>query len=476
MKLLECNLQQYSAQVPWEDIPRTFKHAIAVVRNLSDSLGVLYLWIDALCIIQDSNTDKQRELSNMSSIYKYALCNLATCLGRDSSCGLWQDSEPLRFYECVVETGSSSQMGNRVRVENIDLYKNSVEKSVLNSRAWVLQELTLAPRVVYFTAEQLVWECSEACFYESSPWQDRSAGISRLKRPPLGRSLCKTDSDGSSFDRDYRFWMTKVSDFTTRNLKYDSDTLPAISAIARHVQAMLEPHDEYILGLWKRYLHLHILWQLRTNFKAYDNSSYTKSNRPSWSWISVSGRVYNHLTYWDVIETTTCLVTLTPRVQYENEQDRFANAVSAELDATGVIAKVSLRISHSKPEYREKDFALVWLCEKDSKDLRRLTQHVADLDFLIGSREEGGERATWVQAYCLFAVREDNPADSTHQLRGLLLVRIATGRGLYRRIGQFCIVQPECDGLLEDIKSNHPLAENDYLESNEDGSYKITIL
>ena len=141
-----------------------------------------------------------------------------------------------------------------------------------------------------------------------------------------------------------------------------------------------------------------------------------------------------------------------------------------------MVAKVALRIIHSKPEYPEKDFALVGLCGKDPKNLRKLTQHAADLDFLFGSREEEREKVTWVLAYCLFAVWENNPADATHQLRGLLLVRLATGRGLYRRIGRFWIEQPECDGLLEDIKSNYPLAENDYLESHEDGSYKITIL
>ncbi|MCJ1385600.1 hypothetical protein MMC17_008723 [Xylographa soralifera] len=476
MRLLERNLQQYSAQVPWKDIPRTFQHAIVIVRNLSNSLGVEHLWIDALCIIQDSDTDKQRELRRMSSIYQYALCNLATCLGRDSDCGLWQDSDPLQFHNCVVETSHSNQMGSRVRAENLDLYKSSVEKSVLNSRAWVLQELTLAPRLVYFTAEQLVWQCSKACFYQSSPWQDRLASVDGLKWASLRRSTCLNDSDNSSFDHVYRFWMLKLADFTQRNLSYESDTLPAISAIARCVKARLEPYDEYILGLWKRYLHLHILWQLHTNFKAYENVSHMKSNRPSWSWISVSGRVYNHLTYQEAIETTTCLVTLRPRIHYANEQDRFGDAVSAELDATGVIAKVALHVCHSKSAYPEKDFAFVCLPGKNSKDFRNLTQHVADLDVLIGSRETEGKKTTWIWAYCLFAVWETSTRDSNRQLRGLLLVRTATGRGLYRRIGRFCIEQPECDGLLEEIKSNHPLAENDCLERNEDGSHKITIL
>ena len=120
VKLLECNLQQYSAQLPWTDLPRTFKDAIVVVRNLSDLLGVVHLWIDALCIIQDSDTYKQRELAHMGKIYRFSLCNLAACSGGDSNCGLVQESDPSQIHECVVETGYASQLGSRVRIENHD--------------------------------------------------------------------------------------------------------------------------------------------------------------------------------------------------------------------------------------------------------------------------------------------------------------------------------------------------------------------
>ena len=153
--------------------------------------------------------------------------------------------------------------------------------------------------------------------------------------------------------------MRNVKSFTERNLKYDSDTLPAISAIARHIQARIAPPDEYILGLWKRYLHLHILWQLQTNFRKHDVLSHTKGNRPSWSWISVDGRVYNHRTNREAIENTTSLVTLVPRVEYTNKQNNFGDAILAELDVTGLVVKVALRVSHSKPEYAEKDFAMI---------------------------------------------------------------------------------------------------------------------
>lgn len=71
---------------------------------------------------------------------------------------------------------------------------------------------------------------------------------------------------------------------------------------------------------------------------------------------------------------------------------------------------------------------------------------------------------------------ENDPENSSRQLVGLLLSRLALGRGLYRRIGCFSFEQPDCEGLLEEIKSKHPLAKDDYLERDQDGSYKITIL
>jgi len=248
IKLLESNLNQFSAQLPWADMPSTFRDAVTVVRNLHESLGVRYLWIDALCIIQDLDADKQQELTHMSTIYKYSLCNLAACLGGDSHSGLLQDFNPLRVHECVMETGSSSQMANRVRVENWALYGSSVGGSILKSRAWVLQELTLAPRIVYFTTQQLVWECSEACFYQSSPSKDRSAHTHKFKSHSLNQPLRSDNSKDPGFDH-YRLWMKLLRTFTGRSLTYENDKLPAVSAIARQVQTWLGPHDAYVLGL-----------------------------------------------------------------------------------------------------------------------------------------------------------------------------------------------------------------------------------
>lgn len=72
-----------------ETLPTTFKHAVEVVRFL----GLRYLWIDSLCILQDSAQDWETELSNMGSIYRHAYINIAASSARDSSGGLFLDRD-----------------------------------------------------------------------------------------------------------------------------------------------------------------------------------------------------------------------------------------------------------------------------------------------------------------------------------------------------------------------------------------------
>lgn len=139
-----------------------------------------------------------------------------------------------------------------------------------------------------------------------------------------------------------------------------------------------------------------------------------------------------------------------------------------------MVAELVLQVFHSKPHFKAKDKAFVWLPGNGSDKHRQLTQQYADLDVLIGNRTD--EQRKYVRAYCLFVVWANSPKDSSRKLVGLLLSRLALGRGLYRRIGRFEIEQPECEGLLEEIKSRYSLAKDDYLERAADGSYTITIL
>ena len=67
--LIHGNLDELQQQpTPVSALPRTLQDAIAVTYHL----GFEYLWIDALCIIQDSPSDKRHEISQMQHIYANA--------------------------------------------------------------------------------------------------------------------------------------------------------------------------------------------------------------------------------------------------------------------------------------------------------------------------------------------------------------------------------------------------------------------
>ncbi|KAK0752895.1 heterokaryon incompatibility protein-domain-containing protein, partial [Schizothecium vesticola] len=67
------DLQKNLKRIYIESLPKTFREAVTFARKM----GVRCLWIDSLCIIQDSAADKDREIPKMASIYSNAVFNIA---------------------------------------------------------------------------------------------------------------------------------------------------------------------------------------------------------------------------------------------------------------------------------------------------------------------------------------------------------------------------------------------------------------
>ena len=89
MQLKKDNVSTFQAGLP-DGIPTTFADAIQITR----AIGIRYLWIDSLCIIQDSVEDWQKEASLMDHVYEHAWCNIAATKARNSSEGLFSDRDP----------------------------------------------------------------------------------------------------------------------------------------------------------------------------------------------------------------------------------------------------------------------------------------------------------------------------------------------------------------------------------------------
>lgn len=105
-RLLQSNLQDLRKNIEYYELPRTFQDAISICHQL----GASYLWIDSLCIIQDSTSglDWQRESAEMGSIYSHVKCNICATAGYDSSDGLFpeQGQASLLKVKLTLATGT----------------------------------------------------------------------------------------------------------------------------------------------------------------------------------------------------------------------------------------------------------------------------------------------------------------------------------------------------------------------------------
>lgn len=87
------------SRIPLDNFPLTFRDAILITRRL----GYQYLWIDSLCIIQDSIEDWQREAASMDYIYKHASLTIAAEAGGDSSAGIFRSTNETRSHLTTIE-------------------------------------------------------------------------------------------------------------------------------------------------------------------------------------------------------------------------------------------------------------------------------------------------------------------------------------------------------------------------------------
>lgn len=130
------NLEERRKPFPLESLPNTLKHAIEVTRQL----GVQYLWIDSLCIIQagDEGRDWKQESSRMKDVFASAYCTIAASAAPDSDAGF--------LKEKVTANGTPN-------------FDDDLNASPLNRRAWVLQERYLSRRTIHFCENQVYGEC-----------------------------------------------------------------------------------------------------------------------------------------------------------------------------------------------------------------------------------------------------------------------------------------------------------------------------
>lgn len=282
-----------SRQIGFETqtLPQTIRDAVRLVQRL----GLKYIWVDQLCIVQrNGNTpgeDWDLEGSRMHIVYGNAVFTLTACSGESSTDGLFRPRKAWSYP--VVPFYFEGQW-----LINYDMTLKEVRaRAPLSTRAWVLQEERLSPRLLYFCGQRFYWSCAVQQHMEVATdgrTQDNSVG-----RPFTRGGDYEWLSEAQTFlgfrlegnkTTLHNEWQDLVEAYCLRNMTFSTDRFRAISGLAaQYLSVYLTKNNkiwdqEYFAGLWRTTFAQDLAWSVQT---ASDPGKALTKFAPSWSWGSL---------------------------------------------------------------------------------------------------------------------------------------------------------------------------------------------
>ncbi|KAK3342126.1 heterokaryon incompatibility protein-domain-containing protein [Lasiosphaeria hispida] len=322
------NLASLRREVAMRRLGRCIQDAIRAVRKL----GIRFLWVDALCIVQDSVADKAAEISKMGSLYRNASVVLAAGSSPDSGSGFLQPRQrPEGQVALRLATVASGRRVSLIGVlhstyledkadEERDAHHESTApgrdgnsvipagpasphvavSDPLNQRAWTFQECSLAQRLLYFSRHEVFWHCRESpnrqltgsCIDDAHLLAAFS--VNHAFRRLVDPGLRRLGPPAEPSDRWLALWFGVVEDYSARRLTNPNDALAALGGIAGEVER--ETGQKYLSGLWGGdYLLECLLWRARISDKTArwpqgPGGQGLRELAPSGSWASLLWR------------------------------------------------------------------------------------------------------------------------------------------------------------------------------------------
>lgn len=388
------NLNSHLDQIPFDTLPKTMKDAISITREL----GLQYIWIDSLCIIQDSLEHMHSELGKMSQIYSSAYITISASCSWSCSNGFLADTSStviqLPFQCGNGETGMvnlyDESLGDMKRDKSV--FIRSVEP--VDSRAWIFQEHFLSPRLLRFNLFQPALFCCESKWAPQESVPETASCRTKLNLPDD--------------------WLRILENYSYRQLTKPEDKLPAISSIAAYLAPIIK--SEYLAGLWKADIDRQLCW--------FAGGPVQKPpwRAPSWSPMSVNGIIRYP---WFGKKFKSTIEVLDAKCSILSDKVPYGRVTDGWLLVRGTLSQVA-------PEFKEWDPVHRRLIGHGGSQLEQAafeTTIMSTNTWDLHMDDNGShDYSTWVDAM----------TNGYYHLRlgliyGLLLIKLADGK--FQRVG-----------------------------------------
>ena len=235
-------------------MPKSFQDAAI----LAYGIGIEYLWIDSLCIIQDDHQDWAREAPTMGELYHHASLVIAAAGARNSAEGVFVTNRPATAVLKLPWIRDGAVIGS-FHLTGLSGDRQGPSYSILRTRAWVFQEWRLARRLIFFMPGGISWNC------RSREYDERGC------RVDLGLM-------------DDFSWEAFLTEYTATQITYPSDRLITVQGIVNDMRPTRDADCKY--GVWDDDIARQLLW-VPADVLVED-----MADLPSWSWASTQGKKY----------------------------------------------------------------------------------------------------------------------------------------------------------------------------------------
>lgn len=447
VKLLQDNTKRWTEEgISFKVLPKTFQDAVQITRQL----GIRYLWIDSMCIIQDFKEDWKREAALMAGVYGNAYCTLAALSSKNSREGCRTNTNiqaSLRNPYTEIEHGAFKTHSGEFRASRLRIFSKMprtwIEEfngqtsssggetdSPLRTRAWVLQEKELSKCTIYFGKNQLLWENGLRKGTSQIPWEEVKPQ-KRSQTPRMMRLNPRSQLEpypGSP-------WYDLIEDYSSRSLSFPSDKLVAFSGLARKFG---DDKKQYLAGVWSTDLPAGLLWRV-----VGAPASRPAYLAPSWSWASLMGSVtydslrlmpdqdsaqYEHAE--DIYPGLRMLRFHTPHMTLEDPKKPYGDVLEGRLTLSGARC-IAVDCGSGSVRFADGGHALLHKKKKIGlfyPDIEH--EHIPSKEtFFLALHSESISALTRHE----FRLQQDRQMIS--MVMGIVITKVSSKKGGYRRVG-----------------------------------------